>query len=191
MTLVASQVRVPGTGELFVAPVGTAAPTDTDTALAAAWKGLGYTTEDGVTLSRSLEREPVNAWQSLTPLRYIYNAATLGISAAMLQSNQQVASLWWGGGDFAETVASSGVFQADMPVVPEGTEQAVLLEFSDDDIKTRIWVAKMDLAETGDIALNRQGATAFQLTFNALAPDSGSVMASWITDDPAFAPPGP
>ena len=189
MTLVASQVRVPGTGELFVADVGTEAPADTTTALDPAWTGLGYTNEDGVTLSRSLEREPVNAWQSLTPLRYIYNAATLGISAAMLQSNAEVAGLWWGGGDFAETALDSGVFKADMPVIPEGTEKAVLLEFKDDDITARIWVAKMDLAETGDVTLNRQGATAFQLTFNALAPDSGTVMATWLTDDPAFGPP--
>lgn len=188
MTLVASEVRVPGTGELFVAPVDTAAPTDLATPLPATWVGLGYTQEDGATLSRSLEREPVPAWQSVTPLRYIYNGATLGIAAAMLQSNSQVAGLWWGS-DFAETVASSGVFKSDMPTIPTSTEQAVILRFDDDDKHSLIWVPRMDLAETGDITLNRQGATAFQLTFNAMAPDTGSVLATWLTDDPAFGPP--
>lgn len=188
MTLVASQVRVPGTGELFVAPVGTAIPTDPATAPAAPWNGLGYTQEDGASLSRSLEREPVPAWQSVTPLRYIYNGATLGIGAAMLQSNSEVAGLWWGS-DFAETTVGSGIYKSEMPTIPTGTEQALLLRWVDDDKSSLIHVPRMDLAETGDITLNRQGATAFQLTFNAMAPDGGSVLATWLTDDPAFGPP--
>lgn len=187
MTLVASQVRIPGTGELFVADVGTAAPADVTTSLTASWTGLGYTQEDGVTLSRSLDREEVTAWQSLTPLRYIYNAANLGVAAAMLQSNADIAGLWWGG-DFAETAIDSGVAKADMPTIPEGTEKAVLVEFVDDTIVSRIWVARMDLAETGDINLNRQGATAFQMSFSAMAPDTGTVQATWLTNDPAFIP---
>lgn len=189
MTLVASQVRVPGTGELFVNDVGTAAPADVEAPLTT-WTGLGYTQPEGVTLSRSLDREPVEAWQSMTPLRYIYNAATLGIGAAMLQSNGEVAGLWWGGGDFAETSVGSGVFKSDMPTIPTGVERAVVLQFVDDDIIGRIWVPRMDLSETGDISLSRQGPTAFQLTFNGMAPDTGSVMATWLTNDPAFGPPG-
>lgn len=192
MALTASQVRVPGTGELFVAAVGTAAPTDVSTALAATWKGLGYTQEDGATIGRSLDREPINAWQSVTPLGYIYNGAELTVAAAMLQSNKEIAQLWFGGGDFAETTVGSGEFKADMPTIPEGLERAVVLQWTDTrgttDIVSRLHIPRAEVRDTGDVQLSRTGPTAFQMTFAALAPDTGSVLATWFTDDPSFAP---
>lgn len=51
MALTAGNVRVAGTGAIFKAPAGTAIPTDHTTALNAAFKELGYYTEDGFTLS--------------------------------------------------------------------------------------------------------------------------------------------
>ena len=192
MTLTASQVRVPGSGELFVADVGSTAPTDVSTALNASFKGLGYTQEDGATISRSLDREPIPAWQSLQPLGYIYNGGELTVAAAMLQSNNEVASLWFGGGDFAETGVGSGEYKADMPTVPEGVERALVLEWTDTrgatDIKSRLFIPRAEVTDTGDVQISRGGATAFQITFSALAPSSGSVLATWFTDDANFAP---
>lgn len=189
MTLVASQVRVAGTGELFVAAVGEAAPADATVALGAAWKGLGYTQPEGATIGRALDREPIEAWQSVTPLRYIYNGAELTIAAAMLQSNSQIAGLWFGGGDFAETAPGSGEYKADMPTVPEGIERAILLEFVDDTVTSRIYIPRAELRETGDVQISRTAPAAFQMTWGALAPDSGTVLATWLTNDPNFAPP--
>ncbi len=194
MALTASQIRVPGTGELYVAAVGTAAPADAVTVLAAPWKGLGYTQDDGATIGRSLDREPVTAWQSITPLRYIYNGAELTISAAMLQSNNEIATLWFGGGNFAVTGATTPpTYKADMPTVPEGIERAVLLEWTDTagttDIVNRLYIPRAELRETGDVNITRTGPTAFQMTWAALAPNSGTVLATWITNDPAFVPP--
>lgn len=188
MTLVASQVRVAGTGELYTAAVGTAAPADAEVALAADWNGLGYTQEDGATLGRSLDREPITPWQSVTPIRYIYNAANLTVQAAMLQSNAEVATLWFGGGDFAETTVGSGQFKADMPVIPEGVERAVLLEWVDDTVMNRLYIPRAELSETGDVQVSRTAPVAFQMTWSALSPDTGSVLATWLTNDPAFGP---
>ena len=189
MTLTASQVRVPGTGELFVAAVGSPAPTDVSTALGAPFAGLGYTQEDGATISRSLDREPIPAWQSIQPLGYIYNGGELTVAAAMLQSNSEVAALWFGGGDFAETSAGSGQYRSDMPVVPEGVERAVLLEWTDDDKTNRLYIPRAELSETGDVQVTRTAPQAFQMTWSALAPNAGSVLATWLTNDPAFGPP--
>jgi len=192
MALTASQVRVPGTGELFTAVVGTTAPTDVTTALPAAWTGLGYTQEDGATIGRSLDREPIPAWQSVTPLAYIYNGAELTVAAAMLQSNNDVAALWFGGGDFAESAPSSGVFKSDMPTIPEGVEKALVLEWTDTrgatDVISRLYIPRAELRDTGDVQLSRTGPTAFQMTWAALAPDTGSVLATWLTNDAAFNP---
>lgn len=49
-------------GGVFVAPIGTALPTDYDTPLDAAFKPLGYVSEDGVTRSEENESEDKIAW---------------------------------------------------------------------------------------------------------------------------------
>ena len=38
-------------GAVYVAPIGTALPTDATSSLAVAYKGLGYISEDGFTIS--------------------------------------------------------------------------------------------------------------------------------------------
>lgn len=50
------------TGAVFVAPAGTTLPTDATTALNAAFKGLGYVSEDGLVNSVETDTENVNAW---------------------------------------------------------------------------------------------------------------------------------
>ncbi len=49
-------------GAVFVAPAGTAVPTDATTALAAAFKNMGYVSEDGLVNSIEVDTEQINAW---------------------------------------------------------------------------------------------------------------------------------
>ena len=55
-------------GAIYVAPLGSTLPTDSSTALAAAFKCLGYVSEDGVTNSNSPESDNVKAWGGDTVL---------------------------------------------------------------------------------------------------------------------------
>jgi len=50
------------TGAVFVAPAGTTVPADATTALAVAFKGLGYVSEDGLVNSVEADTSNVNAW---------------------------------------------------------------------------------------------------------------------------------
>lgn len=184
MTLKSSEVRVAGTGELFLAPVGTAAPTDTATALPAAWVGYGYTTEDGVVLSKSVEREGVAAWQSTTPVRYITTGQEFTVQTTLLQSNEDTVALWLGSGAFGTTGTTE--FKADMPIDPVTQQFALIVEWSDGGIVSRLHIPKAEVTETGDVNLARQ-ATGFPVTFGAIAPDTGTVLASWFTSDANFA----
>jgi len=185
MTLVSGQVRVAGTGELFLAPVGTALPTTAAAALNVAFEGYGFTTEDGVVLSKSVEREGVPAWQSTTPVRYLITGQEFTIGCTFLQSNEDILKLWLGSGDFA-TDGGSG-FKADVPIDPVGQQFAAVVQWVDATITSRLLVPKVEVTETGDVTLARQ-ATAFPVTFGAIAPDSGSVLATWLTTDAAFGP---
>lgn len=187
MTLKSSEVRVAGTGELFLAPVGTALPTAASTALDAAFKGYGYTTEDGVTLSKSLDQEGIPAWQSSTPVRQIITGQELNIETTFLQSNEDILKLWLGSGDFATDAGTPAGWRADLSIDPVGQNFALVLEWMDATITSRLVVPKVTVTETGDVSLARTSATAFPVTFGALAPDTGTVLATWLTTDPAFA----
>ncbi len=50
------------TGAVFVAPAGTALPTNAHVALNAAFEGLGYVSEDGLVNGVETDTEEVNAW---------------------------------------------------------------------------------------------------------------------------------
>lgn len=186
MTLVSGQVRVAGSGELFLAPVGTTLPTSAAATLDPLFEGYGFTNEDGVVLSKSVEREGIPAWQSTTPVRYLTTSQELTAAVTFLQSNEDILKLWLGSGDFASdaNVTDPG-YRADMPVDPVGQQYAFVLEWVDGEIKSRLAIPKVEVTETGDVSLAR-AATAFPVTFGALAPDSGTVLASWLTTDPAF-----
>jgi hypothetical protein len=188
MTLASSQVRVAGTGELFLAPLGTALPSTASAALASDYVGHGYTTDDGVVLSKSVEREGVPAWQSSTPVRYLVTGQEFTIQTTFLQSNAEIVKLWLGSGDFDGTTPD---WSTDVPIDPVGQQFVLCLEWKDDALTSRLLVPKVEITETGDVTLARTEATAFPVTFGALAPESGTVLAQWLTNDPAFEPAGP
>jgi hypothetical protein len=190
MTLKSSEVRVAGTGELYLAPVGSTLPTSASATLDAPFKGYGYTTEDGVTLSKSVDREGIPAWQSSTPVRYLITGQELTIETTFLQSNEDILKLWLGSGDFATDggVAPDNGYRADLSVDPVGQQFAMVLEWRDGTIVSRLQLPKVEVTEVGDVSLARTSATAFPVTFGALAPDSGTTLATWLTTDPAFAP---
>jgi hypothetical protein len=182
MTLSSSEVRVAGTGELWLAPVATAMPDDTATPMPAAWHGFGYTTEDGVTLSKSVEREGIPAWQSVTPVRYITTGVEFTVGATLLQSNKESIKLWLGSEDFTGTAPE---WRADVKVDPPTQQFAMVLEWKDGLIVSRLCVLKAELTETGDMPIAR-AAQSIPITFGAIAPDSGDILATWLTNDPAF-----
>ena len=184
MALTSGEVRVAGTGELFLGPVGTDLPTTAVIEPDPAFNGYGYTTDDGVTLSKSVDREGVAAWQSATPVRNIITSQELTVACTFLQSNSDILKLWLGSGDFASDGGTG--FRADVAIDPVGQQFALILDWKDGLIVSRLIVPKVEVTETGDVTVARE-AQAFPITFSALPPDSGDVLATWLTSDSAFA----
>jgi len=72
----ASEVVVGSGGKIYIAPVGTPEPNTPTAALNAAYKDLGYISEDGVSASFGVTVEDINAFQSLLPIRKVVTGRT-------------------------------------------------------------------------------------------------------------------
>ncbi|PAX86768.1 phage tail protein, partial [Streptomyces albidoflavus] len=73
-------------GSGFIAPKGTAAPTDLTADWPTGWVDLGYLYDDGVSMEYSTDSEDITAWQSLSPVRKVLTSVdmTLGFTAIEL-----------------------------------------------------------------------------------------------------------
>ena len=76
-------------GAIFVAPVGTVAPTDGTTALDPAFKNLGYVSDDGLTNSVETDIETIKAWGGDTVLEGVTSFAEK-FTFDILETNQNV-----------------------------------------------------------------------------------------------------
>ncbi|MET4780809.1 hypothetical protein [Glaciihabitans sp. UYNi722] len=90
------QIRVAGTGNIYRAPLGTAVPTDSTTALSAAYVNVGYAT-NGFEVAQDRKTKEVTVWQSLEAARLIPTGLTRKFKFELQQSNKTTLALAWGG----------------------------------------------------------------------------------------------
>lgn len=83
------------TGAVFVAPAGTTIPTDATSALDAAFKGLGYVSEDGLVNSIETDTERVKAWGGdLVLVGQTSFAETFTVN--LIETNAEALKLYYG-----------------------------------------------------------------------------------------------
>ena len=85
-TLTKGAVRVAVSGSINLAPVGTALPTSTTGSLNAAFKPLGYLSEDGLEESIEVSREQVRAWQNAATVREVVTEAKLTYAGVLIET---------------------------------------------------------------------------------------------------------
>jgi hypothetical protein len=183
-----TQVRVAPTGSIYSAPKGTAAPATAVSALAAPWYNLGYASDDGVTLSRSMDTETVNGWQSSAPLRYIVTGTSLTVAFALQQFNLETVPLYFG---LPKTVVTedtpSGNFKFMIPADVPIDERAFVVETVDGTVHTRYVILRGMVTETDDLPLKRSEESQLSVTISAMAAPDGS-LCHVLTDDPNLDP---
>src|SRR6266545_4900953 len=126
--LAASEIRIGANGTIYIAPSGTAGPAN----IAAAWTGftqLGYATEDGVKLTRSMDTEQVKGWQTISPLRYLVTGVSLSVAFSLLQFDKDSLPLWLGGGTI--TNQGGGSFLYNVSSAPTVDERVFGVEWTD------------------------------------------------------------
>lgn len=186
MAVDSDELVVAADASVHVAPVGTTGPSDIATALDAAFVDLGYTSEDGIEMTPSVDINEIRAHQALYPVRRNVTGRSLDLGFTVLQWNQEAIKLAFGGGSFATTVGPPA-YHTYTPPAPEDIDyRALALEWQDGTKTYRLHVPKALVTDTSAITLARSDAAGLPLTFSVIATD-GADPFSLLTDDPAFA----
>lgn len=168
------QIRLAGTGHLYVAPVGTAAPADTSSAWSASWQDLGYTTDTGVTFSKKDAFDQLPLWQVMVAGRVIPKSRDISFKFELVQMNAVTLPLWGGGGAVALNAGGTTEYTYDILPTLTSYERALGIEFTDNNgaVKYRLIVARGMVTDTTDVTLSRTKAATLGVTFECLAVDS-------------------
>ncbi len=168
MPLNASEIRVAGTGRVLIAPPNTPAPANFTTDWAAPWVDLGYTSTDGAKFTKKDKLDPIDTWQTVAAIRYVYSDRDLSVKFVLLQVNADTLPFFFGGG--AVTSGAAGL-SYEIAAAPQVTEKALGIEFKDGpSITHRFVIPRGVVTETDETTLTRTIAIKLGVTFTALTP---------------------
>lgn len=165
MALSSGAVRVAGTGEVYYAPTGTSAPTDATTSLPVAWKGLGYTSTDGVEFTFSRDTSDIDAWQG-TKLRVVTNSEPVSVGFSLMETRTDTLILAFGGGT---VISAAGTATYTPPAEGTNTERSMVVDFTDGTNKYRYYFPKVQVEGDVSFTLTDGDAVMYSLTFGVLA----------------------
>lgn len=160
------------TGAVFIAPAKTTLPTDASSQLDTKFKGLGYMSEDGLTVSEERDTEDLAAWGG----DIVYTSQTSykeTIAFTPIEINPEVMKAMYGDsnvevGDGKLTVTHNAAELPELPLVIETVPNAKTV--------TRYVVPRAKLTEKGDLSLNGSDPMGRELTFTALPDENGNTM---------------
>lgn len=173
-------VRVAGTGVVYVAPKGTALPTDSDSSMSA-YTDLGYVTADGVAFSFGRETTDLDAWQG-TKVRTLTTREPKTVSFTLMETNADTLVTALGGG----AVAANGTGEYKFTPADLGTnaELALVVEFTDGTVVYRYCFARVQVEGEVKFTLTNTDAVTLPITFGVLDSDPAYVI---LTNDATMA----
>lgn len=175
--------RIWAGADVYVAPVGSTAPTDTTTALDAAFKALGLLSDDGATEGRSEDTTDHYAWGGiLVRTTRAHHKRTMKVTA--LEDNDIVFKLVNAGSTSATVTGRT----TRTVKVPTTDPRAFVFELTDGTNTWRRHIAKGEVLEVADIAFSESDMTAYELTINVYPAADGTLFTD-ITDSATAAAP--
>ncbi|WP_259454007.1 hypothetical protein [Streptomyces ginkgonis] len=173
------KIRFAPNGALYMAP----APTDggsspslpttvgDGTTAPAGYQALGYVDESGVTITPTIETDPVPVWQSAVPVLYNVKSAAFQIKATLMETSRLTTELFFGA-EWKPVLDSegeeTGVYRLDLSSTPDLREISLVVDWSQRDILNRCVIARAMVSDRGAIQLQRTEANKYELTIDAL-----------------------
>lgn len=182
----AGELVVASNGQVYVAPVGTALPTDEDSNLNNAFVGLGYIDEDGVKFGDSKEITDFMAWQARQAIRREMTSQEQQVEFALQQWNENNVPLAFGGGSVEDT--GGGTYRYRFPA--DGSpldERAMVIDAIDGSNRLRFVIARGNVTEGVETQFAREQTAKLPITFKALEPLEGGEAVEFYSNGPGFA----
>lgn len=161
MTLDATNVEVAVTGAVYLAPLGTTLPTSSSDALDAAFKDVGYISEDGITETPEEDTQEIRAWQNGDVVRRLLTSHELQYGFAMIELNEVSLEAYYGNYD-AGTVRVKG---QPLP------RQCMVIDVIDEGKLRRRVAPIAQVVERGEVSLTNSDATGLEVTVSCY-PDA-------------------
>lgn len=188
----ADKIRFAPDGMLYIAPTGGSLvlPTDVGDGVTApaGFKALGYVSENGVTLTPSIQTTPLAAWQSAAPVLYNVDSASFQLQATLMEASKLVTETFFGATwsetmeDVGGTPTPTGEYRLDLSSLPDLNEFALVCDWKYKENLWRAVISRAMVAERGAITLQRTQSQQFELTIDAMDA-SGSLGYILTTED--------
>lgn len=172
--------KPPVAGAVSRAVAGTTLPTDATTALAAAFKSLGYCSEDGLVNSNTPTVQNIKAWGGDIVLP-ILEEKTDTFQLTLIESiNVEVLKAVYGSSNVTGTISgSSGVTVKANGDDPADGVWAIDIVMNSKTVK-RIVIPHGYITDLGDISYTDSDAIGYQITITALPDSSGNTHYEYI-----------
>lgn len=158
------------TGAVYRADAGTTLPTDATTALAAAFKELGFVSEDGVTNNNTPESDNIKAWGGQTVL-VVQNEKNDEFTFTLIEAlNVEVLKTVYGSTNVTET---NGAITIKATADPIPNAVYVIDVVMTGGKAKRIVIPDGAISEIGEIVYKDDEPIGYELTVNALPDASG------------------
>ena len=158
-------------GAVYRAPLGTSLPTDATTTLNAAFKELGYVSEDGVSNNNTPDSDNIKAWGGATVL-VVQNEKTDEWTLTLIEAlNENVLKTVYG--DSKVTVNGTAI---TVQATPEQLAEAcyvIDMSLKGSALK-RVVIPDGAISEVGEIVYKDDEPIGYEITINAL-PDNSNV----------------